>query len=90
VAETNGLLNRRTENSVPRVRIPPSPPEPRFSLFKVAPEWGLKHLFSVIFLFDRVQSRLIASRLLCGKKCWSKLLALFGKGGAWANLLQLR
>jgi hypothetical protein len=28
VAETNGLLNRRTDNSVPRVRIPPSPPDP--------------------------------------------------------------
>ena len=26
MAETNGLLNRRTDNSVPRVRIPPSPP----------------------------------------------------------------
>jgi hypothetical protein len=29
VAETNGLLNRRTDNSVPRVRIPPSPPTKR-------------------------------------------------------------
>ena len=26
MAETNGLLNRRTVNTVPRVRIPPSPP----------------------------------------------------------------
>ena len=26
MAETNGLLNRRTDNSVPRVRISPSPP----------------------------------------------------------------
>ena len=26
MAETNGLLNRRTDTSVPRVRIPPSPP----------------------------------------------------------------
>ena len=26
MAETNGLLNRRTLKRVPRVRIPPSPP----------------------------------------------------------------
>jgi hypothetical protein len=26
VAETNGLLNRRTSKEVPGVRIPPSPP----------------------------------------------------------------
>ena len=29
MAETNGLLNCRTDNSVPRVRIPPSPPTKR-------------------------------------------------------------
>ena len=28
MAETNGLLNRRAVNAAPRVRIPPSPPQP--------------------------------------------------------------
>jgi hypothetical protein len=33
VAETNGLLNRRTLQRVPRVRIPPPPPKnPKFVL----------------------------------------------------------
>jgi hypothetical protein len=38
VAETNGLLNRRTDNSVPRVRIPPSPPDYASPFISDSPE----------------------------------------------------
>jgi hypothetical protein len=61
VAETNGLLNRRTDNSVPRVRIPPSPPQKRLP-FRGPFLWQRQRRFEPVFWFVGVRRRVVRGR----------------------------
>jgi hypothetical protein len=77
VAETNGLLNRRTDNSVPRVRIPPSPPAcVRASLLFSNKLLKYMKIVDVLSIFVRTNSW--QSNMLCGAECGAGFAILLG------------